>query len=152
MRIWQNDGKEEPNRGANIIIELTRLHNANKLSEAFQILDIAAGNANVLAEIKHAFPKCKAEAIDIVPFPEWDRHDFPCIPMALQEFIHKDNRQYEVVMMLNSYRNWTGPEKEEFDRWIYSHAKFFVTSFSGKFIGTDTNDFPMIMIDINHSK
>jgi hypothetical protein len=57
--------------------------------------------------------------------------------MPLQDFIEQDDTVYDVVMMLNSYRNWKKKSKhvphrdkdrKEFDEWLVKHCKYFITS------------------------
>lgn len=152
MKIWENDGRESTTRGGEIIKEIKSLLDGNRIQADFRIIDVASGNANMLAAIFAAFPDCRASAIDYVKFPEWQAHDFPCIQMSIQDFMHMDDGKYDVVMMMNSYRNWRGSEKEEFDRWVQEHARYFLTSLNAKHIGEDTFDLPMMLFDIRLSK
>jgi hypothetical protein len=136
--LWGNDGRKRAERIPEIITAIRGLG----LPPDFSIVDIACGEGEVLIEIKKEFPECRASGIDILGFPSW-----PAIPqftqMSLQEFIRTSDQKYDVVMMLNSYRNW--PDKHEFDKWIRENAHYFIYSIMGSVIGTDTHGYPLIL-------
>lgn len=105
------------------------------LPEDFSIIDIAAGRGVVLGGLVGIFPQCNASILDIVKYD----YDWAKLPrrvkryvMPLQKFIKNSDKVFDVVMMLNSYRNWngdkTGEVKRGFDEWLFSHARYFVTS------------------------
>lgn len=142
--IWQNDGEGSINRARDIISALEKL----KLPESFRIVDIACGNGKIISEIKQAFPNCEAYGNDILDF-DWGKDvTFICAP--LQEFI-KNNKGFDVIIMLNSYRNWEGKEKDDFDVWLKQNTKYFITSLpwtNVETIGKDTWDTDMQLITI----
>jgi hypothetical protein len=45
-------------------------------------------------------------------------------------------------MFLNSHRNWEGKDKDNFNKWVKEHAKYFITSDDGdgKVIGKDVKN------------
>lgn len=105
------------------------------LPDNFSIIDIAAGRGVVLNGVAGIFPNCDASILDVVAYP----YDWAKIPrrvkryvMPLQKFIKKSDKVYDVVMMLNSYRNWnadrSGLARKDFNHWLESNAKYFITS------------------------
>ena len=133
------------------------------LPSDFSILDIAGGRGVVLNGIAGLFPQCKPTIIDIKKFDyDWRKHrkSIRQLEMPLQEFIKQDNSIYDVVMMLNSYRNWQKKKstpkrtaaREAFDQWLISHAKYFITSgailpyLQGEIRGHDYRDMLQLFI------
>ncbi len=109
------------------------------LPSNFSIVDIAGGRGVVLNGIAGIFPECKPTIVDITSYDyDWGKHrqSIKQIVMPLQEFIKVTDEIYDVVMMLNSYRNWGKNEKlpqrieskNNFDKWLIEHAKYFITS------------------------
>ena len=109
------------------------------LPKNFKLVDIACGYGVIVDGLGALFPDATISGVDIVKYKQWDMiSDFfgvKMIQMPLQDFIKLDNK-YDVVMMLNSYRNWTVQKnmnkrsvaKYNFDKWLLSHAKYFITS------------------------
>ena len=121
---------DKPDRLIYIYETLVKLNLPNN----FSIVDIAAGRGVVLNGLALAFPECRPEINDIYHYKyDWTkitpRVKFHVEP--LQEFI-KSQGGYDVVMMLNSYRNWTGDLdgsiQKSFDKWLVNNAKYFITS------------------------
>jgi hypothetical protein len=110
------------------------------------MVDIACGEGVVPRYVKKEFPDHEVAGVDINQYRTWGGERARFIQMPLQEFI-RDDRMWDVVVMLNSYRNWEGPEKQAFNAWLDAKAKYFITS--GKFrrggtrIGMDLHDFPI---------
>ena len=94
----------------------------------------------VINGIAGLFPECKPKIIDIREYKyDWSklRPQVEQVVMPLQNFIKQDDKVYDVVMMLNSYRNWRKKSKNaphransrnEFDEWLINHCKYFITS------------------------
>jgi hypothetical protein len=115
------------------------------LAPDFSIIDIACGRAVVIDGLYGLFPKCRPTILDIEKY-EYDwaklKRGIVKLVMPLQEFIQRNNETvYDVVMMLNSYRNWKGRKyvdkehtqtrgaiKNSFDLWLVDHARYFIAS------------------------
>ena len=103
----------------------------------FTILDIACGDGGVLNGVAEALP-CEATGIDIKEFKEWSSIKPKTKQISFQDFI-KEDKKFDVVMMLDTYRNWinhkyvdlqkAAADKVELDKWILKNAKYFITSF-----------------------
>lgn len=124
------------------------------LPSNFKIVDIACGHGIIIDAISSLFKECKALAVDIQEYPEWAHLGVNKRVISLQEFI-KQGRQFDVVMILNSYRNWIGQDKEEFDEWVKKSAKYFITSSDNfkyyqekKIIGKDCKKFDLFIYKI----
>ncbi len=74
--------------------------------------------------------------------------------MSVQNLV-KNNEHYDVVMMLDSYRNWEGEVKEKFDRWLSKNVTYFITSgenaprWHSEKIGEDVKYFPLYFYHVN---
>jgi len=104
------------------------------LPEDFSIIDIACGRAVVINGLAGLFPKCKPEILDIVEY-EYDwakiRSRIKKHVMPLQDFIKTENKIYDVVMMLNSFRSWRKIDINIYNDlivWLENHSKYFITS------------------------
>lgn len=122
-RLWNVDGYQADKRGSQIAAALEELD----LPEDFSILEAACGYGNVLNDIVANFPDCKPLGTDLVSYDEWDLMDVPLEVKPLQDLIKK-NQKWDVVVMLNSYRNWEGELKEQFDAWLTKNATYFISS------------------------
>jgi len=125
------------------------------LPSDFKIVDIACGHGIIIDAVSSLFKECRALAVDIQEYPEWAHLGVNKKVIPLQEFI-KQGRQFDVVMMLNSYRNWSGKDKDEFDEWLKNNVKYFITlgdNFqfykSKKYIGEDCKNFNLFVYTIN---
>ncbi len=118
MRIWGDQDVPNDTRPDRIVELLKTLD----LAEDFSIVDLACGKGDVIKAIKIAFPEANALGVDIDTFPEWDtsfkRED-------MMDFIKQPSR-WDVVLMLNSYRNWEGSDEVAFDKWKKDHTKYFI--------------------------
>jgi len=131
-RLWGIERRSDtPERLIFIYEALTKLN----LPPDFSIIDIAGGRGVILNGIAGAFPECHPEILDIVEYKyDWRkfRPNIVIHVIPLQDFIKdKNNKIYDVVMMLNSYRNWKNIDHQiriDFDRWLTEHAKYFITS------------------------
>lgn len=134
-RLWGIERTSDtPERIVFIYNALVKLN----LPENFSIVDIAGGRGVIINGIAGLFPNCKPAIVDIVCYPhDWKkfRKSVKIYIMPLQDFIKLD-LSFDVVMMLNSYRNWKKNDKIEerrtarnnFDAWLPTHAKYFITS------------------------
>jgi len=141
MKLWGYNAADRYARADEIIAAITKLN----LPEDFSIVDIACGDGGVLNKVKEAFPQCKAFGFDIEPPPE----AVNVTQGDLQDFIKDNHNHYDIVMMLNSYRNWHGKAKLDFDEWCSFHTHYFITSLKGRQIGIDTHDFPLMLLDMS---
>ena len=95
------------------------------LPSNFTIVDIACGHGIIIDAVASLFRECRALAVDINEYPEWAHLGVRKRVISIQEFI-KQGRQFDVVMMLNSYRNWIGQDKDEFDEWVKKNVRYFI--------------------------
>ncbi|MBU1076383.1 MAG: hypothetical protein KKH98_03770 [Spirochaetes bacterium] len=136
-RLWGIERlSDTPERIVFIYEAIKKLVDDGKLPENFSIIDIAGGRGVVLNGIVGLFP-CKATILDIKYHPEWGylKYRIKRIVMPLQDYI-EDDHPHDIVMMLNSYRNWKKSKiiierkksREQFDEWLPKNAKYFITS------------------------
>ena len=136
-RLWDIERRSDtPERIVFIYEALMKLD----LPPDFSIIDIAGGRGVVLNGIVGIFPQCKPTIVDIQRYDyDWRKHhqSIKQVVMPLQDFIKQDDIVYDVVMMLNSYRNWKKKSKhtphrdkarEDFDKWLVGHCRYFITS------------------------
>ena len=123
MRFWGIDTNDSPKRIMEIVSAIRKLN----LPKDFSVVDIACGYGSVLIGISKDFPESRLLGIDINSYWEWDGHPDKFRKQSVQEFI-KIDQEYDVVMMLNSYRNWDGQEKVLFDYWLKKNVRYFITS------------------------
>ena len=138
--LWGIERKSDtPERIVFIYEALMKLN----LPPDFSILDMAGGRGVVLNAIAGIFPECKPTIVDI-RYYEYDwrkfRRQVKQVVTPLQDFIESKCGVYDVVMMLNSYRNWKDvarrpgtilyrtEARKGFDKWLVEHAKYFITS------------------------
>lgn len=135
MRIWGDKSLPHDYRARVIIPKLKELD----LPLKFSIVDLACGHGTDIEEIQGAFPYANALGIDIDEFPEWKDKSVRFKKEDMMDFIKMPSR-WDVVMMLNSYRNWEGSDRVAFDDWVKDHTKYFIASGNrdgGEIIGTD---------------
>lgn len=133
--LWGIERKSDtPERLVFIYEALMKLN----LPPNFSIIDIAGGHGVIINGIAGLFSECRPTIIDIKRYEgDWERLRYRVrkVVMPLQDFI-KRKGNYDVVMMLNSYRNWKADKKNperiiarnEFDTWLVGHVKYFITS------------------------
>ncbi len=135
--LWGIERKSDtPERLIFIYEALVKLN----LPPTFSIIDIAAGRGVVINGLSGIFPECKPYIVDIMKYDyDWGKFSrrIKCFVMPVQDFIKRKCGIFDVVMMLNSYRNWSeevGTSHEikrgrnDFDEWLIKHAKYFITS------------------------
>ena len=94
------------------------------------------------------------EQFDIEGYPEWNHLVIRPSVMNLEEFIATD-KSFDLVLMLNSYRNWDEEPREKLNQWLKRNAKYFITggeygpNESGKVIGTDVKGFKLKLYDLS---
>lgn len=146
-RLW---GIEQPG-DADVALDISR---GSEIVEAIKttgitaprILEVACGSGRVSQRIKDLMPKAEVLATDICSYPEWDDLTIETKQMSTQDILDSDKRYYDFVVFLNSYRAWSGPDKEAFDEWMKIHALYFISSgIDGERIGMDAKENPMIM-------
>lgn len=93
----------------------------------FSLMDVACGQGMIADGIGYLFPEAKVEQFDIFYYPEWNHLRVKPQCIDLEGFI-KQGRRYDIVLFLNSYRNYDGKQREKFDEWVRGHAKYFITS------------------------
>jgi hypothetical protein len=137
-QIWGDNLTEEvaEDRADNIAKAISRVFKGEQGDVS--ILEIAAGNCEVMDQIQKLLPEARCVATDIrtIKSPDTDCY-FLQIPV--QEFIRQtDLYEYlglkapriNFVIILNSYRHWEDEElREQFDNWIKKTADYLITSF-----------------------
>lgn len=122
------------------------IYEAIKGLPIYDIVDIACGVGIVADGLQWKNLEWNIEQFDIKSYPEWEFLEVKPYVEDVMEFI-KIDRKYDLVMMLNSYRNWDGEDKELFDAWVKRNAKYFITSGGrGVPIGKDVHGF-MLMLE-----
>ena len=121
MIIWGDKSGVSTSRTEALLKALRELN----LPVNFSIVDIACGQGTDLESVLDSFPYCNALGIDILEFPEWEGKSARFKKEPLQDFIKMPSK-WNVVMMLNSYRNWEGSEKVAFDEWKKTHTEYFI--------------------------
>jgi len=79
------------------------------------IVEIACGYGIVADGLRWVMPGCEITQFDMFPNPEWTHLKVSPFIMDVNEFI-KTDKHYDLVIFLNSYRNWDF--KEEFNKWL----------------------------------
>lgn len=136
LKLWGIERRSDtPERIVFIYEALMKLN----LPSNFSIIDIAGGRGVVLNGLAGLFSECVPTILDIKKYEyDWKRHNkhIRHTVMPLQDFIKQSEEMYDVVMMLNSYRNWKAnkdnpnriEDKNNFDKWLVEHARYFITS------------------------
>jgi hypothetical protein len=104
---------------------MIQIYEAIKDLEFNSLVDIACGQGIIADGLKWVFPNKEITQFDFWEYPEWVNLSVVPYREDVMDFIKKE-KQYDVVLFLNSYRNWD--EKEEFNKWLYGHARYFITS------------------------
>lgn len=135
-KLWGIERRSDtPERIVFIYEALQRLVDEGKLPNDFSIIDIAGGRGVVLNGLAGLFT-CVPTILDFNSYPDWRylKTSIKMLVKPLQEYI-KEGHPHDVIMMLNSYRNWPKTNKsggikarQDFDRWVVKNAKYFVTS------------------------
>ena len=121
-RIWGIENEYDTGRIAYIYEFIKKLG-----IQEFSLVDVACGNGLIADGLAYLFPKSKTEQFDIFYYPEWNHLRVKPQCIDLEEFI-KQGRSYDVVLFLNSYRNYDGKQREKFNEWVTTHAKYFICS------------------------
>lgn len=125
--------KDDFRRNKYIIEELRSIYGDNP----FTVLDLACGLANILSEISAIFPNSSCSGVDVVDYEERYPGRYAFLEQKVQDFIRETDKEFDVVIMLESYRNWDwetgdklkrygGKFRNEFDNWVRRHAKHFI--------------------------
>jgi hypothetical protein len=135
-RIWGLESYYDPGRAIQI-------YEAVKDLGIKRTVDIACG-VGLVAESLSWVIEGTFQQFDIEEYPEWKQLVIRPTVNDLTEFIKKDEK-FDLVLMLNAYRNWDEEPRTEFNKWLKRNAKYFITSYEGenhvsnnwKVIGTD---------------
>lgn len=88
---------------------------------------------------------------DINAYPEWKHLSVESEVKDVMDFV-KEDKKYDLVLFLNSYRNWDDESRRKFDKWLNNNAKYFITSGNsregGEIIGNDGRGFPLKLYEI----
>jgi ubiquinone/menaquinone biosynthesis C-methylase UbiE len=103
-----------------------------------KILDICCGLPILLTEIKKEFPKFKLYGIDvytneIANFEEYNKDceifKFP-FQMLFDE-TYRDNMDFDLIIMINSFRAFEDEDKENILAWSKNNGKLFMHDIQG---------------------
>jgi hypothetical protein len=98
------------------------------------ILDICCGRGFVLQGIKLWYPEAACYGLDMETFTDWNQWDkLTFIKSSLQEFIKNTSQTFDLVLMMETWRNWSqqddgGNFRRELIDWFKWHTKYFVCS------------------------
>lgn len=123
-RIWGLEPYYDPGRAIDI-------YEAVKDLGIESILDVACGVGLILESLSWKIPCHKYHQFDVEQYPEWKSLVISPQKEDLFEYIKRDD-SYDLVLMLNAYRNWDEEPREEFNRWLKRNAKYFITSYEGE--------------------
>lgn len=143
-RIWGLEPYYDPGRAIEIYEAVKDLHITS-------IVDIACGVGIVLESLAWVID-ADCEQFDIEEYPEWKHLVIRPTKRDLTEFIKTDEK-FDLVLMLNSYRNWDEEPRERLNQWLIRNAKYFITGGEygpnkyGKVIGTDVKGHKMKLYD-----
>ena len=130
-KIWCSDENKSAEQGiargefiAKKLIEL-------KL-ELSSILDICCGRGFVLQGLKLWYPDATCYGLDMETFTDWNQWDkLIFIKSSLQEFIKDTSQTFDLVLMTETWRNWSqledgGKFRRELMGWLEEHTKYFI--------------------------
>lgn len=120
-RFWHIEETYDPGRAIPI-------YEAIKNLEVTSILDVACGEGLVLETLSWVMP-IKMEQFDIISYPEWEKLK---VKPKVKDLKDLEDEKYDLVMMLNSYRNWEESDREQLNDWLKRNAKYFITSYEGE--------------------
>jgi hypothetical protein len=128
-KLWENGYVQKTNDKDRFEAIQTFIEKAN-LSPNSYIIDVCCGTGGVIGMLKDYFSDFVCIGIDILEYPEWFK--YPKVHftrLSIQDLV-KVKQAYDVIMLLNTYRNWSGHEglKKQFDKWIKNNAKYFIAS------------------------
>ena len=117
-RIWGIESTYDAGR-------MIQIYEAIKDLEFESLIDIACGEGIIADGLSWVFPDKDITQFDFCEYPEWKKLKVIPYKKDVMDFI-KEDQKYDVVLFLNSYRNWD--KKDEFNNWLYNHAEYFITS------------------------
>lgn len=122
-RIWGLEPYYDPGRAIQI-------YNAVKDLNIERVLDIACGVGLIAESLSWVMPST-FEQFDIEEYPEWKHLVIRPTVKNLDDFIKKDDA-FDLVLMLNAYRNWDEEPRNRFNKWLKRNARYFITSYEGE--------------------
>jgi hypothetical protein len=131
------DPRSRSYRLPNLIEELRR---AGSIAEDFSLVDVACGDGLILIELKRRFPESRCFGIDLnagvfPPHSTAEQLGVPIKRILIQDlFATPTPEQFDVVMMLNTYRGWENADLSQADRelprmaddWMIANARVIV--------------------------
>lgn len=143
-RVWGIEPRYDSGR-------MIPIYEAIKNLKFDSLIDIACGNGIIADGLKWVFPNVNITQFDFWKYKEWKNLSVTPYQMDVVDFI-KEDKHYDVVLFLNSYRNWD--EQEQFNRWVKTHARYFITSggnFTGKkIIGKDCKGYDLELYEFKN--
>lgn len=141
MKYWGIEPRYDSGR----MIEIAR---ALEGIEWHSLVDIACGEGLIADGLSWVFKDKDISQFDIETYPEWSHLSIRTEQKDVADFI-KEEKKYDVVLFLNSYRNEQdgfSEVKEAFDAWLQRNATYFITSArEGAVIGNDVKGFKLII-------
>jgi ubiquinone/menaquinone biosynthesis C-methylase UbiE len=145
MRYWNLNDRNETERYVYIYRELGAGFSGS-------IVDIGCGSGTIISKLQEKYPEAQCIGVDIDTHSLWIESKAKMIQMDIMDFIKQDNK-YDVVLMLNSFRNWNSPERLVFTEWLDKHADKFITStnlpYRKTVIGKDYHNVDLESYEIN---
>jgi SAM-dependent methyltransferase len=132
---------DDPHSRPNRIVRLVAcLRDAGIMPAAFSLVDIACGDGRILLELKHRFPESSCFGVDLNAgvFPAHREAEAAGVVMRrvlIQDlFAVPPPRQFDLALMLNTYRGWENADLPEDDRdlpriadeWLGANARLIV--------------------------
>lgn len=128
-RIWGLEPYYDPGRAIQV-------YEAIKDLDIKTVIDMACGVGLVVESLAWCFPSHYAQ-FDIEEYPEWEFLRIKPYKADFFKFIEQDTK-FDLVLMLNSYRNWDEEPRNVFNKWLKRNAKYFITSYEGENPVSDT--------------
>lgn len=141
------DAANPRSRPVRIIRQIRRLRRLGLIPQQFVVCDLMCGDALVLGEVKQAFPDARCVGLDcargtFATHPAVERLGVELRQAYIQDvFATEPAERFDVVLMLNTYRDWESAQLRPGERdlprlagiWLHRHARYlFVTATQGQ--------------------
>lgn len=115
------------------------------------MIDVACGTGIIADGLQWMMPNIAVEQFDIESYPEWQHLRVKPWQQDVLEFC-KQEKQYDLVLFLNSYRNWDADTRGIFDSWLKRNARYFIHSGEGEgtHIGLDVKGHTLKLYENPH--
>lgn len=137
-RVWGLEPYYDPGR-------MIQIYEAIKDLNIKRVVDVACGVGLIAEGLSWVIPYTTFQQFDIEEYPEWQHLRVKPTVRDLNEFI-KTDESFDLVLMLNSYRNWDDEPRGRFNEWLSRNAKYFISSgIDGKVIGKDVKGHDLVL-------